>query len=201
MAMRHIGIILAGGQSRRMGTDKALLALKGETLLNRTIKTLKESGCEDVILSGYSRPGFSEMLIHDEVLDAGPVGGIVSSLKYLNSHYPSGSKCLFIAVDMPNASSSLIETLFRSLNAYDCIHFDSHPLPFCLRLSNATINLVNATNSILSATKSPSIRTFLSSLKICQLQPTSEQRYQLFNVNTPEAWQRFSPLNPSTKKS
>lgn len=44
------GIVLAGGESRRMGCRKALLELDGETFLERVVRTLREGGCDDVVV-------------------------------------------------------------------------------------------------------------------------------------------------------
>ena len=57
-----LGVVLAGGQSTRFGSDKAMAELGGRTLLARAFDTL--SGfCELVIVAGRERgPGLS--LIH-----------------------------------------------------------------------------------------------------------------------------------------
>jgi CTP:molybdopterin cytidylyltransferase MocA len=51
------GIVLAGGESLRMGRPKALLAIGAETFLERAIRTLRAGGCQDivVVLGGEDR--------------------------------------------------------------------------------------------------------------------------------------------------
>jgi CTP:molybdopterin cytidylyltransferase MocA len=49
------GIVLAAGQSSRMGTPKALLELRGETFLARTVDALRAGGCDPVIVVTGSR--------------------------------------------------------------------------------------------------------------------------------------------------
>ena len=45
------GVVLAGGASRRMGTSKAELTLKGKTLLDRQVDKLRVLGIRDILLS------------------------------------------------------------------------------------------------------------------------------------------------------
>ena len=53
--MTH-GVILAGGQSRRMGRPKALLKIAGHTLLRWSIETLRAGGCATItVVTGSSR--------------------------------------------------------------------------------------------------------------------------------------------------
>jgi molybdenum cofactor cytidylyltransferase len=44
------GIVLAGGQSRRMGRRKETLQVGDETFLERAVRVLREGGCEDVVV-------------------------------------------------------------------------------------------------------------------------------------------------------
>jgi CTP:molybdopterin cytidylyltransferase MocA len=44
------GIVLAGGQSQRMGRPKALLTARGATFLERCIESLERGGCGNVLV-------------------------------------------------------------------------------------------------------------------------------------------------------
>lgn len=74
-----LGAVLAGGQSSRFGSDKALAALGGQTLLARAVASL-EAQCDGVIVVGRGdvpdrpRPGM------------GPLGGINAALHHAASH-------------------------------------------------------------------------------------------------------------------
>ena len=74
-----LGAVLAGGQSSRFGSDKALAALGGRTLLVRAVAAL-EAQCDGVIVVGRGdvsdrpRPGM------------GPLGGINAALHHAASH-------------------------------------------------------------------------------------------------------------------
>ena len=94
--MRIAGFVLAGGRSLRMGRDKALLDLNGETLVQRGLRSLGEV-CDEVAIAG----GREELrrfgrLIPDEAGDRGPLGGIVAALDQTVFEWN-----LFLAVDVP----------------------------------------------------------------------------------------------------
>jgi molybdopterin-guanine dinucleotide biosynthesis protein A len=100
--------ILAGGQSRRMGTDKALLRLTpdGPTLIETVIGRLHEAGIPPSFVV-TDRPGRYGWLGVPEVVDewsgAGPLGGILAALR--NSPHPC---ILIVACDMPLLNPSLL---------------------------------------------------------------------------------------------
>jgi molybdopterin-guanine dinucleotide biosynthesis protein A len=61
--MSFMGVVLAGGESKRMGSDKALLTLNGENMLSRTVRCLQQANAEDVIISRNkpSEPGLRDI--------------------------------------------------------------------------------------------------------------------------------------------
>ena len=80
--------ILAGGRSRRMGADKALLTVDGETMLERAVTIALGTGLP-VAVSGrdapetWTRPSIP--FIHDLVPFTGPLHGIVRLLEHFRS--------------------------------------------------------------------------------------------------------------------
>ena len=74
-----LGAVLAGGQSSRFGSDKALAALGGQTLLARAVAAL-EAQCDAVIVVGRGD-------VHDRPrAGMGPLGGINAALHHAASH-------------------------------------------------------------------------------------------------------------------
>ncbi|MBT8272319.1 MAG: molybdenum cofactor guanylyltransferase [Bacteroidia bacterium] len=76
------GIILAGGKSSRMGTDKGLMLLHGKTFIEHIIQALKPTVDEIIIVANndeYDR--FGETRIDDLIQDSGPLAGLFSGLK------------------------------------------------------------------------------------------------------------------------
>lgn len=98
-------VILAGGKSVRMGFDKQFLKVNGRRLIDKLILNLYEEFEEIIVVSNtledYNGSGF--ILVRDEILNMGPLGGIHAGLKRASSKY-----VYFIACDMPNINSEYI---------------------------------------------------------------------------------------------
>ncbi|MCX6240076.1 MAG: molybdenum cofactor guanylyltransferase, partial [Bacteroidia bacterium] len=73
------GIVLAGGLSRRMGTDKSMMMLNGKSLIEYSINALKPL-CHNVVISSnnfnYDFTGCE--VWPDELPDQAPIVGIYS---------------------------------------------------------------------------------------------------------------------------
>ena len=70
------GIVLAGGQSRRMGRRKATLEVGGETFLERAVRVLGEGGCSDiVVVLGADEPELPKLTTGSGVRAARSGGG------------------------------------------------------------------------------------------------------------------------------
>ncbi|HZS76168.1 MAG TPA: molybdenum cofactor guanylyltransferase [Ktedonobacteraceae bacterium] len=112
--MGSAGIIMAGGRSRRMGTNKALLRLPGNaalTFLDSLVSVLT-SLCEEVVIvaadasfeAWYARPG--TRLVYDQIPEHGPLMGLYSGLSAVSTSY-----ALIVAVDMPCLQPALANFL------------------------------------------------------------------------------------------
>lgn len=98
------GVILAGGQSRRMGFNKAEAEMHGESMLIRMIDKMKTLTPTIVVSSGgVTYPNISQPQIPDEFPQCGPLGGIYSVLKTSNT-----SLNLVVSCDIPLVSVSLL---------------------------------------------------------------------------------------------
>lgn len=84
----HSGLVLAGGQSRRMSRDKALLPYRGTTLLNHAVELLAPLCTEVVISSNTPQHHIPDArLLPDEFPQQGPLGGLIAGLKNTSSSY------------------------------------------------------------------------------------------------------------------
>lgn len=110
------GAVLAGGRSSRLGRDKALLEVGGETLLARAVRTLA-SVCDEVIVVGPAErraavPGVR--VVPDERPGAGPLGGIATALRATGAE-----RLLVVATDMPLLNPALLRYVIDLSPGYD----------------------------------------------------------------------------------
>ena len=118
MAVTVTGFVVAGGESRRMGRDKALLPWDEVTLLDHAVRRL-EACCDDVrILCGpelrYTDRGLPTDV--DAVPGAGALGGILTGLQAL--HEGLG---LFLAIDVPRVPAALLRRLIELSEGFDAV--------------------------------------------------------------------------------
>jgi molybdopterin-guanine dinucleotide biosynthesis protein A len=108
------GIILAGGRSQRMGTNKALLPLPGqasETFLSRLVSTLAPL-CAEILVVARDPAQFAGVvlpdtrIVFDEKPGGGPLMGLYSGLNAMQS-----TTALVVAVDMPFVQPALLAFL------------------------------------------------------------------------------------------
>lgn len=109
--------ILAGGQSRRMGTDKALVRLTpgGQTLVERVVAAVGAVADEVLIVANDERLGFLGLrTVPDAYPGAGSLGGIYSAVAA--AAHPH---CLVVACDMPFLSAALLRAMAAAPRDYD----------------------------------------------------------------------------------
>ena len=100
------GFVLAGGQSSRMGTDKALVQLDGEPLIVRTLAILGDAGLELAIAGARSDLSTYGQVVEDA--GRGPLGGICAGLESTPAEY-----AVFVSIDTPLLPSSLVSFLLQ----------------------------------------------------------------------------------------
>jgi molybdenum cofactor guanylyltransferase len=87
MDLKLGGIVLAGGQSRRMGTAKAMLPFGPETMLARVVRIVGEVAAPVVVVAanGQALPplGANTVLVRDSQPDCGPLEGMAAGLRHL----------------------------------------------------------------------------------------------------------------------
>lgn len=96
--IKHPLYILCGGHSKRMGTDKALLTLRNETLLERQIRRSSICFDEIALLSGDNHYQTHFRQIKDYMEQAGPLSALLAALYDAKSRYEYLS---ILPVDVP----------------------------------------------------------------------------------------------------
>jgi molybdopterin-guanine dinucleotide biosynthesis protein A len=112
-----LGVILAGGLSRRMGGgDKPLLRLGGRTLLDRVAERLRPQCAAGLVLSANGDPsrfaGFTGPVVADTVAGApGPLAGLLAALDYAAAYRPDVTYVASAAGDTPFLPKNLVARL------------------------------------------------------------------------------------------
>src|SRR5207248_11083124 len=121
VAMRHAcAVVLAGGESRRFGSDKALAQFRGEALISRVVRELAGAGFAQVALAAkdpdkYAAVAGGAELLHDVRPIRTPLAGLAAGLRA--SRYPLVFAC---AADMPFAADgALIDALIAAIADHD----------------------------------------------------------------------------------
>ena len=111
-------VILVGGKSSRMGTNKAFLELKGKTFIELQIELLREM-FDEISISANTPSEYEYLnlpIFKDIYPGKGPLGGIYTSL--INS---SSLHTFMLACDMPFVGPELIKHLKDLTKEYDVV--------------------------------------------------------------------------------
>ena len=109
---KPLGVVIAGGQSRRMTQDKALLKHpKGGSFLDFTLALFDQIGLE-LVVSGPFRPGFAKKVtfVEDQPQAQGPVGALYSVMR---AH--PGRSLLVLPVDMPSLDVETLSLIYQAI--------------------------------------------------------------------------------------
>lgn len=117
-ALEISAVILAGGESQRLGVDKSLLVVNGEWLLKRILNIMSTLS-DDLLVVANARPEFARLparVVPDAYPGTGPLGGIYSGLQAM--HYEQG---LFLACDMPLLNIPLLRYMILLSADFDVV--------------------------------------------------------------------------------
>ncbi|MEM8529563.1 MAG: molybdenum cofactor guanylyltransferase [Chloroflexota bacterium] len=115
------GIVVAGGSSRRLGTDKRKLRLwgdEGPTLLEHTVGILADL-CTEIIVVLNDPEQWQDLpaqLLCDCYADAGALGGIYSGLAAISTAH-----ALVVAADLPFLNRELLQAMIALPRDYDVL--------------------------------------------------------------------------------
>lgn len=110
--------VLAGGQSRRMGRDKALLDFLGEPLLQRVLARVRPL-TNDLFIVATGRPEYARFgvrVVPDRFPDAGALGGIYTAVAEA-----AFERCLVLACDLPFVNPALLRFMREQPFDYDVL--------------------------------------------------------------------------------
>lgn len=187
------GVLLAGGQSSRMGFPKGHILFKGRTLAERAYDLLA-STCSEILLSA-SHTLYNNLpvkTIPDEFIDAGPLGGLCSAMKAAS--FP---QIFVLPVDLPFIEEVHMRHILSAATHSELPVIPVHPNgktePLCAVYPTAayTLALQLLKNGQYKVTGLPD-RLGFTPLPVSDFPEYHDLLF--FNVNTPEDLHRLNLL-------
>ena len=177
-------IIMAGGDSHSMGTDKANVALGEKTLLQSVIATMQQLFPQVIVSVRQPRAGIDWPQVCDEQPDGGPLAGLVASLGQITTPW-----AFMVACDMPFVVPEVVELLAGYRSRYQAVVpvVHGHPQPLaafyaasCLAPLRAS--LVAQQNSLRGVLKQLDVR-YVDEAELLKADP---QLRSFFDLDTPQ---------------
>jgi len=185
--LKTIGVVLAGGLSTRMLTDKSQLLWQGKILLEHTSKLLSDAGCDQVVISSNA-PSY----INDRYPDAGPLAGIEACLNYVSSNIKSAETMLIMPVDMPVMTIELLKNLLQQAKPDNAVFYSLGRFPLILPVNDKLNELLTDTLKQHQSGSGVSVRQLLTKIDCQVLDIDKDQQSAFINCNTPEQWQNLT---------
>ncbi len=173
------GIILAGGKSSRMGTDKGFLLLNNKPFVQYSIDALKPLVSNIIIVSDNpDYDTFELKRVTDITKNAGPVAGICSGLEASSTKYN-----IILSCDIPLITSKVLQQLIANIDeSCQVIQAESKgkSMPLIAIYRN---DVINTFNSLLKKDERR-LRVAISNCKSKNIVLNKKYEFTTMNVNT-----------------
>jgi len=178
-------IVMAGGQSRRMGGDKATLRFGDATLLHTVVGIVQPLFARVLVSVRARRSDIDLPQICDAHPDAGPLAGLCAALEQ------AGTPWIFaVATDMPFVKPALIEVLAARRAGFDAVVavVGGHPQPLAAFYSVSCLPSIRA---LLDDGGTRSLRAALGQLHVAyvdssELRAADPGLASFFDLDTPQ---------------
>src|SRR5690625_999693 len=116
--MLTCGVVLAGGQSSRMGTNKSLLPIHGKAAIVHIVEELKHCVDDVIIIANETKPYqfLNREIFSDRYSGYGPLAGLESAL-----FHQTADLYLLAACDMPFVSCRVYKFLAEQIGEHDAV--------------------------------------------------------------------------------
>ena len=113
--MNISAVLLAGGESRRMGKDKATVLFRGKPLWEVQLGLLRKLNPSEILLSAKTDPSWRPgdvQFVADDLPSRGPLSGLAASLARIRTTH-----LLALAIDMPFMSENFLRYVCDQIEA------------------------------------------------------------------------------------
>ena len=195
--MGTTAIILAGGQSSRMGTNKALLQLNGKTVIEGMVEKVERIASEVIIVTNtFEDYAFLHLpMIEDKRKGKGPLAGIEAGLAATKN-----DRNLIIACDMPFISTKVGKYLLSYLDEYQAavpeISGQLHPLFAAYRKdTNEAVTQALEENQLRIRHFLHNIHVKIVKKELLQSLELENEELSFFNMNKPDEYHKALNLS------
>jgi molybdopterin-guanine dinucleotide biosynthesis protein A len=159
-------IVMAGGDSRRMGGDKATTLLGEQTLLQRVLDAVQPLFGEVLVSVRARRPDIDLPQVCDAHANAGPLAGLCAALEQAATPW-----IFVVATDMPFVEPALIELLAARRAGFQAVVpvVHGHPQPLAAFYAASCLAPIRA---LLDGGGKRSLRAALAQLNVCYVAET-----------------------------
>lgn len=174
-------LILAGGESRRMGQDKANIKLGNQTLLQHVSTALHPLFSDIIVSTRQVRLDCDMQQVTDNPIHAGPLAGLAAGLEQARTPW-----VFAVACDMPFITAALVVTLAGFRDHVDAVVpvVAGFPQPLAAFYSRHSLG---ALREILIGDGSHSMRALLDRLNVRYVNETELQAIDcFFDLDTPQ---------------
>lgn len=195
------GVILAGGENRRMPVPKALIRVRGSRLIERALRTYQRLFPEVFIITDrpedFIYPGVK--LLADVYDIRGPMTGILTAL------ISSPNRWIFVAAcDMPFLSGDVIRYMSSVKSGYDAVVSVVQGRTQPLFAFYSKRMLAGMERAVLK--KRGALKDFLNTKRVQYVNEDEIRRFDpgacsFINFNTPEDLRRYTELNSAKSQA
>jgi len=185
-----LGVVLAGGQSKRFGEDKSQVNLEGKILINYILSEILDV-FDEILIVANSDIEFMQSKkiskIEDFQKDLGPLGGVLSAMKWIKQNNKNYQWISTFPSDTPFFKKELLEDFYEKIN------FNESKL-FFIKSNNKrhnifglwSLELLNQLEEDLIKKGERKVELWANSIGVKNIDMHFKNNDPFFNINTKE---------------
>ena len=188
-------LLLAGGKSARMGTNKADLQFEGKSFLEHMLDKAHALGIEKIYISGYASQREDVQTVWDIYPDRGPLSGLHASLQIIQTPF-----CLVLPVDAPKLPLDILDGLLARHEQLqnDHVLIWEHGVRQEPLIAVYPVRMADTIEAMIRDHAAPVFRAIDTwGFESFRMEMAQEQ---IININTPELYKKLLGENVDTAK-
>ena len=187
-------VVLAGGHSRRLGQNKALLRVDGQWVLELVVRKLARLSQDVLVVATDAGPlhRLGVRVVTDSPAGYGPVGGVLTGLREMHH-----ARALFVACDMPLLNLGLLRYMIQVSDGHDVVipRFGEYVEPLhALYHRSCVLHIVDALAQGHRRLASLLGQTCVRYVEREEIETFDPRHLSFLNINTPEDLEKAAGL-------